>query len=187
MRTSSIVFTGRDHPVASEVIINGDTTAARTRYTNVYRETDGKSFFAYRVPSSRKMTTYPFKIGDIDEFYDIDYTQAGTSSKAPTPHGDTIGQRLNHPSSETILPPGIALQIYDAAGYKPQGTVHCDTGHLRLEPGEEITITANKGKKEEPTVYHIEPSTSSTLQPGMIDFPCDSKASHSTRGGWTVK
>jgi len=187
MRTSSLEFTGRDHGgVPSEIAISGDTTVARTKYTNVYRETEGGSLLAYRVPATRIMTTYWFKDGDIDDDYFMDDDHEEVHSTTPTPHGDTIGDRLDHPSRETHLPCGVALQIYDHGQHTVQGTVHCHTGHLRLEPGEEITIITNDARKEEPSVYHIDPSASSTLNPGGIGLPSGSRASHTTREGWKL-
>jgi hypothetical protein len=184
MRTSSIVFTGRDHPIASELPINGDASVARSRFTNVYRVTGDESFLAYQVPTTNSMTTYAFEVGDIDDEYFIEGSQVGTTL---TPYGTVIGARLDHPSSKIDLEPGTALQIYDDAQHSVQGTVHCDAGWLRLEPGEGITIISNKGKKEDITVYPTKPSSTARLNPGEIDFPCGSNASHSTRRGWKIE
>jgi hypothetical protein len=105
------VFTGSDHPVASELPINGDTTVARSNFTNVYRmtkrvtngATHDESFLAYQVPTTNSMTTYAFDIDDIDDEYSIDGNQVGTTL---TPHGTIIGARLDHPSSKIDLDPG---------------------------------------------------------------------------------
>ena len=129
---------------------------------------DGVSQLAGRFSFAHRLSVYTF--GDDDEEDD---------SARHHPH-DAIGSRILHPTQIVDLAPNQALRVQN--GDRPEETIHTEAGLIRLMPGDDLEIT----KASNTTLYPVVTRSEVTLKPNDISLKLGSRASHRTRGGWTM-